>query len=354
MVKKLLKIIAYFLLTIIAIAIVWQGITMVVPYFHKLPSNYPVEDKHGNPYQNLFSNPEYHQYNANFHAHSNSWGFLTNGRKNSPEELYNVYTKMNFDIVCISDYQHINEFRDSCSDYIPVYEHGYNQPKAHQLSIGAREVTWYDCMFLQNFRVKQFTLNVMKERTELLVLNHPKKWGGYSDEELLALRNYDLFEVLNHYGNAEEAWDVVLSSGNIVWCLGDDDSHDVSKISEVGRKFTRVLAQNTDSKSILDALKHGQHYVVDMPVLENENFEEKAERIKQLPNITKLDFIGDSLLFSCDQKFDSLHIITNNSQIIGREYDSVAIGKTYVNLGYLRLKIFFPDGLTYYLNPILK
>ncbi|MDR2511008.1 MAG: hypothetical protein LBC89_00785 [Bacteroidales bacterium] len=307
-----------------------QGIMMVIPYLcdSKCREIAPSVSTD----LTVFSDTNYHQFNANFHAHSNSWGFLTNGRKNSPEEVYNIYKSMNFDVICISDYQYINDFRSECSDYIPVYEHGYNYKKAHQLSIGAERVVWYDCMFLQNLRVKQFTINVLRDKTELLVLNHPKKWGGYSDEELLQIRGYDLFEVLNHYGNAEEAWDLVLENGNNIWCLGNDDSHDVSKLSEVGRKFTRVIAKNTDRQSIIEALCNGRHYGVDMPVLENETFEHKAERIKNLPKITKYELLGDSLVVESNFRADS----------IARIYKKM----------YARGKVFFPDGVVYYLNPI--
>jgi hypothetical protein len=308
-----------------------------------------------NPYQNVALKKV---YNANFHAHSNAWGFFTNGRKNSPQDLYDAYKRMGFNIICISDYQSINRFCDTAPDYIPAYEHGYNFKKTHQLSLGAKRVVAHDVMLPQTTGIKQYLINKLKSNCELLCLTHPKSWGGgYSDDDLLKLTGYDLFEVLNHSDHKQEiAWDLVLSNGNLVYLLANDDSHDITNWREVGRRFTRVFAENTTAENVLKALKAGNHYGVVMPVLHDETFELKAERFKHLPNVTRFEMVNNTLFVQVDEPSKVVEIIGDFGGELMRfsGANEVAFDLNNVNTTYVRVKIFLPNEVVYYFNPITR
>src|SRR5262245_10437388 len=78
---------------------------------------------------------------ANFHAHGRAWNGFTNGRQ-SADEIVEAYHNLGYGVAGVSDYQHIAAL-DGVNT-IPIYEHGYNLGKRHQLAIGARSVEWLD------------------------------------------------------------------------------------------------------------------------------------------------------------------------------------------------------------------
>jgi hypothetical protein len=62
---------------------------------------------------------------ANFHVHTRSWRGITKGKKNNEFAIDSIYRYLNYDIIGISDYQHINTYRQKQKDFVPVYEHGF-------------------------------------------------------------------------------------------------------------------------------------------------------------------------------------------------------------------------------------
>ena len=56
---------------------------------------------------------------------------------------------------------------------MPLYEHGYNITKEHQLAIGARRVEWLDFPIWTWLHQKQFILNRVAQTSDLVAINHP-------------------------------------------------------------------------------------------------------------------------------------------------------------------------------------
>ena len=352
---RVIKYFGYTLLTLLLAVILYLGISWLATPRAELVETTPFAgDYWHNPYQNVNLT---NVYSANFHAHTNAWGMFTDGRDATPEGLYDAYRRMGFDVIAISDYQSINRFRSTEPDYIPVYERGYNIRKTHQLVLGARRVIHFDVILPQTTRMKQYLINGLQGTGELIVLAHPKSWGGYSDEDLLQLTGYDLFEVLNRHNDVQEkAWDLVLSSGKLVYILANDDSRDMTNWHQVGRHFTRIFAENTNAENILNALKQGQHYGVVMPVLPEETFDQKAERFRNLPNVTRFEMVDGTLFVQMDEPSKEVALIGD----LGVELalfageDEVVFDLNSENVTYVRAKIFLPDGVIYYFNPITR
>lgn len=307
-----------------------------------------------NPYQDLPQNPQWQK--MNFHVHSNAWGKATNGRNNSVEQIRETYDKLGFFDVSISDYQTITK-ASSAKNYIPVYEHGYNMPKAHQLSLGAKEVYPLDFPFFQTVHQKQYIINQLKDRCEYLCLAHPPHWGGYDADDLQRLSNYDLFEVLNHYRISDDYWDTVLTAQKWVWLLANDDCHDVSKLEETGRRFTLIQ----DTVNILESIAQGKSIGVDFPSLQNESVHVKAGRLKKLPELLSYQVLKDStgdfiqVIFAGAKA--SVEFIGDSGKVLHRTpyADSIRFDIPNKNsLSYIRAKIYFMNGTVYYLNPIIK
>ncbi len=78
---------------------------------------------------------------VNLHAHGTAWGGLTNGQQAS-EDVVRTYRALGYDLAGVSNY-HAIAAHDGV-DTLPLYEHGYNISKRHQLAIGARRVEWLD------------------------------------------------------------------------------------------------------------------------------------------------------------------------------------------------------------------
>ncbi|NLA16008.1 MAG: hypothetical protein GX877_05680, partial [Bacteroidales bacterium] len=206
-----------------------------------------------NPYQEVHPGGQW--LRANFHAHSNAWGFVTSGRKNTVEDIVCKYDSLGYDIIGISDYHRItNPFAagDAAGTprgrlFVPVYEHGYNVMKTHQGAIGARKVYWNDYILPQTWSQKQHIIRKLKEKSRLVVLHHPAWMGGYSKKDMRSLTGYDLFEVLNDFWISEELWDVALSAGRPALLIAGDDAHNVFKQTDLARDLTMIFAGMTDS-----------------------------------------------------------------------------------------------------------
>src|SRR5205814_222004 len=68
---------------------------------------------------------------ANLHAHGRAWSGLTNGQQ-PDEEVVRHYRQLGYSVAGISDYERIAALHGVPT--IPLYEHGYNIGKHHQLA----------------------------------------------------------------------------------------------------------------------------------------------------------------------------------------------------------------------------
>lgn len=307
-----------------------------------------------NPYKDM--NPD-NWIQANFHAHTRQFGGLTNGRLNTNEMLDSVYSALGFDHVGISDYNKINFYDSSDRSFIPAYEHGYGIFKIHQLCIGAEKVRKLDYFAFQNLSMKQHTLNRLAKQTRLAIPAHPsfvKK--GYLVEDMKYLSNYKLMEVLNGFRISCAHWDMALSNGHLVYLIGNDDSHDVTDITDVATRFTMINAPENEAEQLLQALENGNAVGVDFPVKRDETLEQKINRLKKdLPHITQVELKGDTLFVAASKTFSKIKFIGQE----GKELNSQKNKKSVFYIiqpedNYVRTELRFKDGTTLYLNPITR
>ncbi len=205
-----------------------------------------------NPYES--SNGKWHK--ANFHAHAISWGGLTNGHQPG-DSLLATYLKSGYDIACISDYQRINSSIYASGNLaIPVYEHGMNVDKTHQLAIGAERVDYFDVFLWQTRSTRQFIINKLKESSAVVCVNHPAMFNAYPLSDIDDLTGYECMEVLNRHRNYLSYWDEALSSGKPVWILANDDTHDVNK-EKFAISWSQLFITEPGQPGIIGALKRG-------------------------------------------------------------------------------------------------
>lgn len=196
---------------------------------------------------------------ANFHAHGWAWFGVTNGRQ--PDgDVVRRYRELGYSVPGISDYQWIAAQHGI--DTFPIYEHGYNIGKHHQLAIGARQVEWFDFPLWQSTSHQQFVIDRVKRTADLVAIAHPGARGSYSVDEMQQLTGYDLVEVVNGPFVADDAWDAALSTGHAVWAVADDDTHDLTDPRRTAVGWNMIDAPSPSNGDIVAALKAGRSYAV--------------------------------------------------------------------------------------------
>jgi hypothetical protein len=196
---------------------------------------------------------------SNLHAHGRSWGGLTNGYQ-ADDEVVRAYQQHGYAVAGVSNYQWIAAQHGV--DTLPLYEHGYNIAKGHQLAIGARSVEWLDFPVWQGRDQKQYIIDRVGAAADLVALNHPNT--AYSENDLRDLTGYQLIEVVNGPFPGEDSWDAALSTGHLVWALANDDSHNLTNVRRTFIAWNMIDAASAGTADIVNALRHGRHYAVSL------------------------------------------------------------------------------------------
>jgi len=301
-----------------------------------------------NPYQELDSL----WYIANFHAHSNSWGWLTDGRKNHIDSIYKMYKELGYTIINISNYHKIT-LKDSMA--MPSYEHGVNIFKRHQLCLGASKVRWIDFFFWQKLKHKQHIINKLKETSEFVAICHPAFSGSFEPKDFSSLYHYDAIEVFNHYRTSVAHWDSALSSGYYAVLLANDDVHNISKMDETGVCFTVVNNDIDFSKPLIEQLKKGVHYGVRVEKHPNESLEVKKMRIAHIVHPKKIEITHNLLNVELEKPVREIRFIGQGGNIKCSVSDTNQATYPFVPEDtYIRIEVFDWEGNFYIFNPVIK
>jgi hypothetical protein len=241
-------------------ALVALGLLLGLPYacapIYRFPQAAPFAGPRlFNPYEHVTSRWQ----RANLHAHGRAWLGLTSGRQ-SNDEVVERYKSLGYSVAGVSNYHQIAAHDGVAT--IPLYEHGYNIGKHHQLAIGAHQVDFVDFPIWQSRSHLQFIINRVAATADLVAIVHPESRNAYDDEDLQALTGYHLIEVFNGKFPHDAAWDAALSSGRAVWGIGNDDNHDLDDRERLGVAWTMINAPSADTADVVAALKAGRSYAV--------------------------------------------------------------------------------------------
>jgi hypothetical protein len=163
-------------------------------------------------------------------------------------------------------------------------------------------------------------------------------------------------EVLNGFRISSAHWDMALSNGHLVYLIGNDDSHDVTDMWDVAKRFTMINSPKNEAEHLIQALENGNAVAVDFPVRREETLEQKIKRLKNdVPYMTQIELCGDTLLISASKQIRKIKFIGQN----GKELDVQKDKKTAMYViqpedNYVRCELNFKGGATLYLNPITR
>jgi hypothetical protein len=304
-----------------------------------------------NPYQQMDSS----WIIANFHSHSREWCGFTNGNAVC-DSVIQVYRQIGYSHIGISNYQKITHVRqqDGIAS-IPVYEHGYNISKRHHLCLGAKKVVWTDFILFQTLTHKQYMLNVLRNTTDFLAINHPKFSNGYEESDFSSLSNYDAIEVLNHYVTSIHHWDSALSAGYRAVLLADDDMHHLYDMDETGTNFTVVNTGSIERHDIINALKAGRHYGVKVKLGPDESWQVKRERNAALSHPKIIDMQGDTLTVQFNKKVAAIRLKGQNGKMKKSFVDTDSAKYVFETADtYIRIEMEDSEGNLYLFNPVVR
>lgn len=277
---------------------------------------------------------------GNFHAHAKSWLGATAG-DDTPEAMLDAYAALGIRAAVISDYEHITRAPRGHLD-LPTYEHGWNVRKTHQLVIGASHVRWFDIPLWQDRDSKQAMLDALHEDGALVAIVHPYLRDGYNAEDMLRLTGYDLLEIRSHYGDATAHWDRALSSGHLVYALGNDDSHRIAGEGQFGATWTMLNIAGVSPAAVVAALRDGRSYVV------------KGHRGRSDVRLESLRVIADTVSVVWTAPVLETRFIGDDGATLSRvAQTSTASFVIPVTQSYLRVEASTATD-TVYLNPVIR
>ena len=346
------KIIRFALLIIVVILTGFVMIPYMISPVYDFSAPKPFS---GNGYYNPYQHADSLWKVCNFHAHSRSWGGITDGKNTDIDTIFEIYQQLGYSHIGISNYQKITNIEKENIASIPTYEHGYNIKKRHHLCLGTDKVSWLDFIFFQTLNHKQFMLNQLRNTTDFLVINHPKFSNGFDEADFLYLSNYDAVEVFNHYRTSITHWDSALSAGYYAVLIANDDMHNLKKMDEIATNFTVINTNSLSRYDIIQALKAGRHYGVKVCIKPDENYQIKAERIANLvhPNIIEIN--GDTINVNFDTTVNIFRFIGQGGQI--KDSAKLTNSAKYVfkkTDSYIRIEINDMEDNLYLFNPIVK
>jgi hypothetical protein len=312
---------------------------------------------HGEKIVNPYADANFNDVStANFHAHTKSWGGLTNG-KGSSSDVWQRYDSLGHTFHALSQYHKIDSFNKEKQNYVPVYEHGYNLKKTHQLVIGAKRVVWKDYIFPQTLHNKQFILHEMaKDTNNLVVLNHPAVRSGYDVNDLKLLHYYDHIELLNPSAQSFAHWDTALTAGKKIFVVGNDDNHNIFNDNAIGRFTTLIFGAASDSKKMIDRMKKGQSVAVWLPQIHNETLESKRSKLLNLRSlISGISLIDSMLAINLSKPVAEIRVIGHHGKLKLKQRNISSLTFPFSqNDAYLRVELYLEDGTKLYLNPIFR
>lgn len=339
---------------LISLLILLWALPFLISPIYDFPDPKPFHGhKIWNPYQNIDSS---NWHKGNFQIQAMAWGGITDGSNNPTDSIYALYKRLGYDIIGISDYMKINTYQSDSPAYIPIYEHGYNFRKTHQVSIGAEKVFWLDFPFYQTTSQKQFIINHLRGKTKLLSIVHPNfSLEGYSHKDLKYLVNYDLLEALNHQRFSLSHWDAALSNGHAKYILADDDAHDINNPYLVGVVATFINSNSVHQQDVINALLEGKSYGFVPYTPDNDNYNKKADRAKNLPFLKSANLNGNLFSVKVSTKALKFDFIGQNG-VIKKSYANVDSCSYFIqeNDTYIRAEIDFGGGEKIYLNPVFR
>ena len=202
--------------------------------------------------------------------------------------------------------------------------------------------------------VIQRNVDAIREVKGVPHINHPNFGWSITAEDLKKVRNNKLFEIynghplVNNLGGGdrpglEEVWDIILSSGQLLYGIAVDDAHHFKRpwdksASKPGQGWIVVRTGSLSSQAILTAMESGEFYASTGVELSDYQATEKSITIaikEERTSKYRVQFIG------------------SGGRVLSEALKSPAIYTIKGNEGYVRAKIIESNGKFAWTQPVM-
>ena len=293
---------------------------------------------------------------ANFHTHTRVKGpFPPNECEAWPQETYDTYRKLGYDIVTFSNHNELTTHPFDPSLQVNVYEQGYSPFKFHKLVFGSEGVIHWDPLLPVLTSQMQFELDYLGKGSDFIQMNHPYRTIGLTEVDMKALSGYEIMELDTHVSTQNEYWDQALSAGHYSFGLANDDLHHARSARHIAIRCNFLCTPSARYEDLKNTLLGGCYYAMRVPNYGDGDWEEKIERNHNLPKICTIGLEGSKIFMTLSQKADSIRVNGQDhaTLLLARDTDCVEY-----TLGadepFARLTAYFPEGEVIYTNPFAR
>lgn len=305
-----------------------------------------------NPYRNFDTTTVWKR--ANFHTHTRVEGIFNECEK-WPNEVYECYEKLNYDIVTFSNHNELTTHPFDSALQVNVYEHGYNLFKYHKLVFGSPCVNYFDHLLPLLSSQKQFQLNVLGTDSDIIQINHPLRTNFLSKRDMERLEGYELMELDSGKSTGNEYWDWALSAGHYSFALANDDLHFPDRSSAIAIRCNFLDCPSAKYSDILATLRDGCYYSMRVPNYGNGDWSVKYARNKCVPYITNIGVQDSTIYIALSQKADSIIVWGQDHRVCHMAADADSTSYTFATDDtYARFTAYLPDGEVIYTNPFAR
>ena len=307
-----------------------------------------------NPYRNLDTANCWKR--ASLHTHTRVKGpFPPNESEAWPQEVYDAYKKLNYDIVTFSNHNEITVHPFDSTLQVNVYEQGYSPYKFHKLVFGSSRVKHFDPLVPFLASQKQFELDRLADGADIVQINHPYRTWGMSRDHMEKLSGYGLIELDTHISTENEYWDWALGAGHYSFGVANDDLHHPQDHRRIGIRCTFLCTPSGRYGDLLQTLRDGCFYAMRVPDYGDGDWEVKYAKNRELPFIEDIGLRKDTVYMKLSSPADSI-------RVNGQDHRTLALVEKCDSIAYVfapedpfaRLNAFFPDGAVIYTNPFAR
>ena len=307
-----------------------------------------------NPYRNLDTANCWKR--ASLHTHTRVKGpFPPNESEAWPQEVYDAYRKLDYDIVTFSNHNEITVHPFDSTLQVNVYEQGYSPYKFHKLVFGSSRVKHFDPLVPFLASQKQFELDRLADGADIVQINHPYRTWGMSRGHMEKLSGYGLIELDTHISTENEYWDWALGAGHYSFGVANDDLHHPQDHRRIGIRCTFLCTPSGRYEDLLQTLRDGSFYAMRVPDYGDGDWEVKYAKNRELPFIEDIGLRKDTVYMKLSSSADSI-------RVNGQDHRTLALVEKCDSIAYVfapedhfaRLTAFFPDGAVIYTNPFAR
>jgi hypothetical protein len=217
--------------------------------------------------------PALRWFKGNLHTHT-----IHSDGDSSPEDVLSWYKRHGYNFISLTDHNTLTDpspyryFVDETFILIPgneISDQAEDKP-IHVLALGLKDPTLSPAGGADIEETIQNNVSAIRRAGAVPVLAHPNFGWAFGVEEMAAIKDCRLFEVLNSHPivnnqgggglpGTEEIWDILLSEGKEIYGIGTDDMHRLA--SYPGKSWVMVQAEELTEEAILGSLERGRFYV---------------------------------------------------------------------------------------------